>query len=159
MGDYVDRGYNSVETVTYLMCLKVKYPSQITILRGNHESRQISNVYGFYDEIMKKYGNANPWKYFTDCFDYFGCTALVNESVLCVHGGLSPEIRTLDQVRRIDRIQEIPPDGAYCDLMWSDPDDCDFWNLSPRGAGWTFGAQVTTEFNYLKGLSLIARAH
>lgn len=104
MGDYVDRGYNSVETVTYLMCLKVKYPDLITILRGNHESRQVSNVYGFYDEIMKKYGNANPWKYYTDAFDYFGCTALVNESVLCVHGGLSPEIRSLDQVRLIDRI-------------------------------------------------------
>lgn len=104
MGDYVDRGYNSVETVSYIMCLKAKYPTLITILRGNHESRQISNIYGFYDEIMKKYGNANPWKYFTEVFDYFGTIALINESVLCVHGGLSPEIRSLDQVRWIDRI-------------------------------------------------------
>ena len=96
MGDYVDRGYHSVETVTYLMCLKAKYPDRVTLLRGNHECRQISNVYGFYDEIMKKYGNANPWKYITDCFDYFTTAALVNESVFCIHGGLSPDICSLD---------------------------------------------------------------
>lgn len=96
MGDYVDRGYYSVETFTLLIILKVLYPDHITLLRGNHECRQISNIYGFYDEIMKKYGNANPWRYFNDVFDYLGIAAVVEGSVLCIHGGLSPDVRSLD---------------------------------------------------------------
>ena len=121
------------------MCLKVKYSSAITLLRGNHECRQISNVYGFYDEIIKKYGNANPWKYCTDVFDYLGIAAVVEGSVFCIHGGLSPEIKSLDQIRLLERRIEIPSEGAFCDLMWSDPEDIEFWQLSPRGAGWCFG--------------------
>lgn len=80
-------------------------------------------AYGFYDEICRKYGNANPWKLFTDIFDCLPIAALVDGRIFCVHGGLSPEIKTLDQIRTIDRKQEIPMDGPYADLMWSDPDD------------------------------------
>jgi serine/threonine-protein phosphatase PP1-1 len=83
----------------------------------------------------------------------------VDGEVLCVHGGLSPEIRTVDQIRVVARAQEIPHEGAFCDLVWSDPEDVETWAVSPRGAGWLFGDKVATEFNHVNGLKLIARAH
>ncbi|KAF7122330.1 hypothetical protein CNMCM5793_000287 [Aspergillus hiratsukae] len=159
MGDYVDRGYYSVETVTLLVCLKIRYPQRITILRGNHESRQITQVYGFYDECLRKYGNANVWKYFTDLFDYLPLTALIENQIFCLHGGLSPSIDTLDNIRSLDRIQEVPHEGPMCDLLWSDPDDRCGWGISPRGAGYTFGQDISEAFNHNNGLTLVARAH
>jgi len=159
IGDFVDRGYNSVETIQLLLCYKAKYPKKITLLRGNHESRQITQAYGFYDECQKKYGNANPWKFCTDLFDYLPLGAVVDGEVLCIHGGLSPEINTLDQIRTIDRKVEIPNEGPFCDLMWSDPEDIEAWAINTRGAGWLFGAKVTKEFLHLNDLQLITRAH
>ncbi|EGA75664.1 Pph22p [Saccharomyces cerevisiae AWRI796] len=158
MGDYVDRGYYSVETVSYLVAMKVRYPHRITILRGNHESRQITQVYGFYDECLRKYGSANVWKMFTDLFDYFPVTALVDNKIFCLHGGLSPMIETIDQVRDLNRIQEVPHEGPMCDLLWSDPDDRGGWGISPRGAGFTFGQDISEQFNHTNDLSLIARS-
>ncbi len=108
IGDFVDRGYNSVETIELLFCYKIKYPKDILLLRGNHESRQITTVYGFYDEIIKKYGCSTPWKYFNEAFDYLPLGALVDGKILCIHGGLSPEIKTIDQMRTIDRKMQIP---------------------------------------------------
>ncbi|KAG0306324.1 hypothetical protein BGZ98_002618 [Dissophora globulifera] len=159
MGDYVDRGYYSVETVTLLVALKVRYKDRVTILRGNHESRQITQVYGFYDECLRKYGNANVWKAFTDLFDYLPLTALIEDQIFCLHGGLSPSIDSLDHIRSLDRIQEVPHEGPMCDLLWSDPDDRCGWGISPRGAGYTFGQDVSETFNHNNGLTLIARAH
>lgn len=159
IGDFVDRGYNSVETFELLMCYKIKYPSHVTLLRGNHESRQITVVYGFLDEIVRKYGNSNPWSYCVEVFDLLPIGAVVDGEVLCLHGGLSPEIRTIDQIRTIERNVEIPHDGPFCDLMWSDPDNIETWVLSNRGAGWLFGSKVTMEFNHINNLQLIARAH
>jgi len=159
MGDFVDRGYYSLETFTFLIALKAKYPDKITLLRGNHESRQITTVYGFYDETQQKYGSANVWKYCCRVFDYLTLAALVDGRVLCVHGGLSPDLKTLDQIRMIPRAQEIPHDGPFCDLMWSDPEEIETWQISPRGAGWIFGSQVTSEFVQKNRLELICRAH
>ncbi|KAI3383837.1 hypothetical protein SNEBB_001693 [Seison nebaliae] len=159
MGDYVDRGYYSIETVTLLVALKVRYPTRITILRGNHESRQITQVYGFYDECLRKYSNSNVWKYFTDLFDFLPLTALVDEKIFCLHGGLSPSFDTLDTIRNLQRIQEVPHEGPMCDLLWSDPDDRNGWGISPRGAGYTFGNDVSKQFNLKNDLEMISRAH
>lgn len=159
MGDFVDRGYFSLETFTRLLTLKAKWPDRITLLRGNHESRQITQVYGFYDECQAKYGNANAWRYCCKVFDLLTVAAVIDGQILCVHGGLSPDIRTLDQIRTIDRNMEIPHKGAFCDLVWSDPEDVDTWAISPRGAGWLFGSKVTNEFVHINNLKLICRAH
>lgn len=185
---------SSVETVTLLVAMKLRYRDRVTILRGNHESRQITQVYGFYDECLRKYGNANVWKFFTDLFDYLPLTALIENQVrsfalppslsspypscsrserfltrgtgvggtcqiFCLHGGLSPSIDTLDHIRSIDRIQEVPHEGPMCDLLWSDPDDRCGWGISPRGAGYTFGQDISEAFNHSNGLTLVARAH
>ncbi|KAI1367145.1 putative serine/threonine protein phosphatase [Xylaria arbuscula] len=233
MGDFVDRGFYSLESFLLLLCLKVRYPDRMTLIRGNHESRQITTVYGFYDECLRKYGSANVWRYCCDVFDYLALGALVlgasnnieppteataredveievcnadgdvisqfsrrgkaggnshngspngkteltgppgtgasgasrgsagrpTGAVLCVHGGLSPLIDTVDKIRLLDRKQEVPHEGAMCDLLWSDPDEIDGWGLSPRGAGFLFGADIVRVFNHRNDLSLIARAH
>lgn len=159
MGDYVDRGYYSVKTVSLLMSLKVRYKDRITLTRGNHESRQITQVYGFYDECLRIYGNANVWKHFTDLFDFLPLTALVEKQIFCLHGGLSPSIDTLNNIMDQDRVQEVPHEGPVCDLLWSDPDDRPGWGISPRGAGYTFGQDISEQFNHNNGLTLVARAH
>lgn len=94
----MDRGFYSVETFLLLLLLKVRYPDRITLIRGNHESRQITQVYGFYDECMRKYGNGNVWRYCCEVFDYLALAAVVDGRILAVHGGLSPGVSTVDQV-------------------------------------------------------------
>jgi len=160
MGDFVDRGFYSVETFLLLLALKVRYPDRVVLIRGNHESRQITQVYGFYDECIRKYGSAAVWRYCTEVFDYLALAALIDGRVFAVHGGLSPNLSTLDHIRVIDRKQEVPHEGAMCDLLWSDPEDgVEGWGLSPRGAGYLFGADVTAAFCSANGLDFIARAH
>jgi len=159
LGDFVDRGHYSLETLTRLLTLKAKWSDKITLLRGNHESRQITQVYGFYDECLSKYGNSNAWKACCRVFDLLNVAAIVDNEILCVHGGLSPEINCVDQIRTIERNQEIPYKGAFCDLVWSDPEEVDTWAISPRGAGWLFGSKATNEFIEINKLKLICRAH
>ncbi|KAL8462426.1 hypothetical protein ACS0TY_033449 [Phlomoides rotata] len=160
LGDFVDRGFYSVETFLLLIALKVRYPDRVTLIRGNHESRQITQVYGFYDECLRKYGSVNVWRYCTDIFDYLSLSALIENRIFCVHGGLSPTISSLDQIRVIDRKQEVPHEGAMCDLLWSDPEDTvEGWGLSPRGAGFLFGGSVVDTFNRTNNLDYICRAH
>ena len=236
MGDFVDRGFYSLETFLLLLCLKVRYPDRVVLIRGNHESRQITTVYGFYDECIRKYGSANVWRYCCEVFDYLALGALIwgassgvgdtqgtdeevelevtdavgnvisrclrtedsmddapapednaisppaspsplppdereeetstsgtlnttiskrtpssspvpringrlspispsstshGAAILCIHGGLSPGLERIEQIRLIDRKQEVPHEGAMCDLLWSDPDEMEGWGVSP----------------------------
>lgn len=103
MGDFVDRGFHSVETFLLLLALKVRYQDRITLIRGNHESRQITQVYGFYDECLRKYGSVNVWRYCTEIFDFLPLAAIIDDKIFCVHGGLSPSFDTLDEIKTIDR--------------------------------------------------------
>ncbi|GBE62694.1 serine threonine- phosphatase PP2A catalytic subunit [Babesia ovata] len=159
LGDYVDRGYYSVESVSLILALKVRYKERVFIIRGNHECRQITQVYGFYDECLRKYGNADVWIALTNIFDYLPLGALIDGRIFCPHAGLSPSFDSLDQVRDLNRVQEVPHEGAMCDLLWSDPEERTGWGLSPRGAGFTFGYDISKAFNRTNGLELIARAH
>lgn len=160
LGDYVDRGLFSVETITLLVCLKLRYPSRIYLIRGNHETRGITQTYGFYSECVRKYGSANVWSYFTDMFDFLTLSVVINNSIFCVHGGLSPTIYTIDQIKIVDRFKEIPHEGPMADIVWSDPDTTkpDF-SLSPRGAGYIFGIDIVKKFLDRNNMEHILRAH
>ena len=160
LGDYVDRGSHSVETISLLFCLKLKYPDRVTLLRGNHESRQITQVYGFYTECIRKYNSPRVWSAITDTFDYLPISAVIANRIFAVHGGLSPSINVLDQLRILNRFGEIPHDGPIADIMWSDPDsEREGFSVSPRGAGYVFGHDVVLKFLWLNNLEHICRAH
>lgn len=161
LGDYVDRGKHSLETICLLLAYKIKYPDKLFLLRGNHEDPKVNRVYGFYDECKRRF-NVRLWKIFTDCFNCLPVAALIDEKILCMHGGLSPELNTLDQIKDIERPTEIPDSGLLCDLLWSDPDpdpSTEGWGESDRGVSCTFGANKLVEFLEKNELDLLVRGH
>jgi hypothetical protein len=121
LGDYVDRGKQSIETICLLLAYKIQYPENFFILRGNHESAGINRIYGFYDECKRRY-SIKLWKIFSDVFNCLPVAALVDEKILCMHGGLSPELNHLQQIADLPRPCDVPDMGLMCDLLWSDPD-------------------------------------
>jgi serine/threonine-protein phosphatase PP1 catalytic subunit len=122
LGDYVDRGSHNIETICLLLAFKIKYPENFFLLRGNHESSVINKIYGFYEECKKRY-TPKLWKLFSEAFNVMPIAAIIDEKIFCMHGGLSPELNNMDQIRKIQRPCEIPDTGLLCDLLWSDPDD------------------------------------
>ncbi|MBZ3889826.1 Serine/threonine-protein phosphatase PP1-beta catalytic subunit [Sciurus carolinensis] len=91
LGDYVDRGKQSLETICLLLAYKIKYPENFFLLRGNHECASINCIYGFYDKCKRRF-NIKLWKTFTDCFNCLPIAAIVDEKIFCCHGGLSPDL-------------------------------------------------------------------
>lgn len=159
LGDYVDRGKQSLETVCLLLAYKVKYPENFFLLRGNHECASINRIYGFYDECKRRY-NIKLWKIFTDCFNCLPIAAIIDDKIFCMHGGLSPELSNMEQIRRIMRPVDVPDTGLLCDLLWSDPDaDVQGWGDNDRGVSFTFGNEIVSNFLRKHDLDLICRAH
>ena len=138
---------------------KIKYRDTFFMLRGNHESRGINTLYGFYDEIVSRYGHSGLWRMCNETMDMLPMAALVDNKVYCVHGGLSPEVKTVEGLAALERRSEIPQSGPISDLCWSDPEEISGWGRNMRGAGWLFGRRPTQEFLKNNRLKLLVRAH
>lgn len=166
LGDYVDRGYFSIECVLYLWCLKIHYPKTLWLLRGNHECRHLTDYFTFKLECKHKYSEA----VYDACMDSF-CSlplaAVMNKQFLCIHGGLSPELHTLDDIRNIDRFREPPTQGLMCDLLWADPLEdfgqektSDFFlHNHVRGCSYFFSYPAACAFLEKNNLLSVIRAH
>ena len=160
LGDYVDRGRYSLQTFLYLIALKVKHPNSITLLRGNHESRFTTKTYGFLTECLQQYGDREVYKACMEVFDCLPLSAIINNELFAVHGGIGPHVPTIDSINAVDRRLEIPNSGVMADLLWSDPEDIlDDYAPSSRGCGFLFGRSAVEEFNEVNYLTCILRAH
>lgn len=159
LGDYVDRGKQSLECICLLLAYKIKFPQNFFLLRGNHESKGINRIYGFYDECKRRF-NVELWDTFTTCFNMLPISAIIEETILCMHGGISPDLHSLKDIQRIQRPTDIPDKGLLCDLLWSDPDmKVEDWVDNDRGVSFAFGISPLRQFLLKSNLDFIARAH
>ena len=159
LGNYVDFGKQSLETICLLLVYKIKYPENFFLLRGNHECASINRLHGFYDECMRRY-NIRLWKTFTDCFNCLPVAAIIDEKLFCCHGGLSPDMQSMEQIRRIMRPTDVPDQGLLCDLLWADPDkETNGWGENDSGVSFTFGPEIVSKFLTKHGLDLVVRGH
>ncbi|XP_017868461.1 PREDICTED: serine/threonine-protein phosphatase alpha-2 isoform-like [Drosophila arizonae] len=159
LGDYVDRGQQSIETLTLLLAYKIQYPLTFFLLRGNHESSEVNRIYGFFDECKRRY-SIKLWRTFVDCYNCMPVAAIIENKVFCCHGGLSPDLDDVSVIRQIPRPIEVPPHGLLCDLLWSDPDNnIENWGENDRGVSFTFGANIVNAFLEAHKFNLMVRAH
>ncbi|KAI0052878.1 phosphoprotein phosphatase PPZ [Auriscalpium vulgare] len=159
LGDYVDRGKQSLETFLLLLCYKIKYPENFFLLRGNHECANVTRVYGFYDECKRRC-NIKTWKTFVDVFNCLPIAAIVASKIFCVHGGLSPSLQSMEDIKAIQRPTDVPDYGLLNDLLWSDPSDSALdWEDNERGVSYCFGKAVINDFLVRYDMDLICRAH
>ena len=159
LGDYVDRGKQSLETILLLLCYKLRFPENFFLLRGNHECANVTRVYGFYDECKRRC-TVKVWKTFIDTFNTIPIAAIVAGKIFCVHGGLSPSLQHMDDIRNIARPTDVPDWGLLNDLLWSDPADMEAdWEANERGVSYCFGKKVIMEFLQKHDFDLVCRAH
>ena len=159
LGDYVDRGKQSLETICLLLAYKIKFPENFFLTRGNHECASINRIYGFYDECKKRY-SIKLWKIFTDCFNCLPVAALLDDKILCMHGGLSTELEKVEQIKLLVRPSDVPEEGLLCDLLWSDPEENpNGFGPNDRGVSVTFNSMFIENFLKNNDLDLICRAH
>ncbi|KAF2228562.1 MgPPZ1,protein phosphatase 2A-like protein [Viridothelium virens] len=161
LGDYVDRGKQSLETILLLLCYKIKFPSNFFLLRGNHECANVTRVYGFYDECKRR-TTVKVWKNFVDTFNCLPIASIVADKIFCVHGGLSPSLQHMDDIRNIQRPTDVPDYGLLNDLLWSDPADLNAgsdWEANERGVSYCFGKKVILKFLEEHDFDLVCRAH
>lgn len=162
LGDYVDRGDNSLEVIALLFSLKIKYPKQVFLLRGNHECSQVNDAYGFKQECEERYNKQgfHIWKEINNTLRMLPICALIDEKIFCTHGGISPHIENLEQINKINRNVEIPDKGILCDLVWSDPErHKQKWADNDRGVSYTFNEKAIDDFLKKCNVDLIVRAH
>eukprot|EP00536_Pseudo-nitzschia_multiseries_P018529 jgi/Psemu1/321336/estExt_fgenesh1_pm.C_26610001 len=159
LGDYCDRGKQSIEILCLLFAFKVKFPTKMHLLRGNHETTKVSRMYGFHDECKNRF-SVDLWKEFCGVFDCMPVAAIISDKIFCCHGGLSPELESLDQIDAIERPVDVPEEGLLCDLMWADPEPgMTGYDVNDRGASYIFGEDVVDEFLEKHDLDVIVRAH
>ena len=160
LGDYVDRGKQSLECLLLLLCLKIQYPDKILLLRGNHECEALNKIYGFYDECKRRL-SIKCFKKITNLFNMMPISALINENILCMHGGLSKDLQDIEQINKILRPTDIPNEGLLCDLLWSDPNEnlTEDFGINERNISITFSKDYVKNFVEKNNLDLICRAH
>ncbi|EHK19762.1 uncharacterized protein TRIVIDRAFT_193217 [Trichoderma virens Gv29-8] len=159
LGNYVGYGNQSIETICLVLAYKIKYPETFFLLRGNNETASESRINGFYDECMKRY-NIKLWETFVDLFNCMPLAAIVDEKIFCAHGGLSPDLNSMEQIRRVVRPTDIPDCGLVCDLLWSNPGSNILgWSGNNQEVSFTFGPDVVSRFLQKHDFDLIVRSH
>lgn len=159
LGDYVDRGKNSIETIMLHFCYKTAYPEHFFLLRGNHECASINKMYGFFDDVKRRY-NVKLFKAFTDVFNTMPVCCVISNKIICMHGGLSPDLTVLAVINEIERPCDVPDRGVLCDLLWSDPEiEVTGFLESDRGVSYVFGEDIVSAFLNIVNMDLIVRAH
>ncbi|XP_053279433.1 serine/threonine-protein phosphatase 5 [Pleuronectes platessa] len=158
-GDFVDRGSFSVEVILTLFGFKLLYPDNFFLLRGNHETDNMNQMYGFEGEVKAKY-TAQMFQLFSEVFQWLPLAQCINSKILVMHGGLfSEDGVTLDDLRKIERNRQPPDSGPMCDLLWSDPQPQNGRSVSKRGVSCQFGPDVTERFLEQNKLDFIVRSH
>ena len=163
LGDYVDRGPFSIEVITLLLALSLKYPDEYFLIRGNHEFEDINGQYGFLQQIMDEYKDEGLWKKFNNAFEYFPIAAIVNDVTFCVHGGIAEGLHHVEDIENFKKPIHDFSDHVICDLMWSDPSNNPAYSNyieSNRGRGKIFGRIAVTKFlQHNPNIQRIVRGH